>query len=33
MCDGEYAFLNRLLGVGSGQVGPAGPLHVIEEIL
>ena len=31
--DGTYAFLNRLLGVGSAQIGPDGPLHVIEEIL
>lgn len=31
--DGKYAFLNRLLGVGSGQVGPGGPLHIIEEVL
>jgi len=28
-----YAFLNRLLAVGIGEIGPAGPVHVIEEIL
>ena len=31
--EGKYAFLNRLLGVGSGQIGPGGPLHIIEEVL
>jgi hypothetical protein len=31
--EGKYAFLNRLLAVGSGQVGPGGPLHIIEEVL
>jgi hypothetical protein len=29
----QYAFLNRLLAVGIGQIGPEGPVHVIEEIL
>ncbi|HYM24778.1 MAG TPA: DUF3237 domain-containing protein [Vicinamibacterales bacterium] len=29
----KYAFLNRLLAVGAGQIGPDGPVHVIEEIL
>lgn len=29
----KYAFLNRLLAVGRGEVGPGGPVHVIEEIL
>jgi hypothetical protein len=29
----RYAFLNRLLAVGSGALGPDGPVHVIEEIL
>ena len=29
----RYAFLNRLLAVGIGQLGPDGPLHAIEEIL
>ncbi len=29
----RYAFLNRLLAVGKGQIGPDGPVHVIEEIL
>jgi hypothetical protein len=29
----KYAFLNRLLAVGSGEIGPEGPVHVIEEIL
>src|SRR6185436_6454261 len=28
-----YAFLNRLLAVGIGQIRPEGPVHVIEEIL
>jgi hypothetical protein len=28
-----YAFLNRLLAVGQGEIGPDGPRHVIEEIL
>jgi len=29
----RYAFLNRLLAVGVGDIGPDGPVHVIEEIL
>lgn len=29
----EYAFLNRLLAVGVGDIGADGPRHVIEEIL
>jgi hypothetical protein len=29
----KYAFLNRLLAVGTGEIGPDGPIHVIEEIL
>jgi Protein of unknown function (DUF3237) len=29
----QYAFLNRLLAVGSGQIRPEGPVHAIEEIL
>jgi len=29
----KYAFLNRLLAVGVGEIGPEGPVHVIEEIL
>ena len=29
----KYAFLNRLLAVGIGEVHPDGPVHVIEEIL
>ena len=28
-----YAFLNRLLAVGIGEIRPEGPVHVIEEIL
>ncbi len=28
-----YAFLNRLLAVGIGELRPDGPVHVIEEIL
>jgi hypothetical protein len=31
--EGRYSYLNRLLAVGLGQIGPDGPLHVIEEIL
>ena len=31
--DPRYAFLNRLLAVGIGEIGPAGPVHAIEEIL
>ena len=29
----KYAFLNRLLAVGIGEIGPEGPVHIIEEIL
>jgi hypothetical protein len=29
----KYSFLNRLLAVGTGEIGPNGPVHVIEEIL
>jgi hypothetical protein len=31
--EGKYSFLNRLLAVGTGEIGAAGPVHVIEEIL
>jgi hypothetical protein len=29
----RYAFLNHLLGVGTAEISPEGPVHVIEEIL
>jgi len=29
----KYTFLNCLLAVGIGEIGPAGPVHAIEEIL
>jgi uncharacterized protein DUF3237 len=29
----KYAFLNRLLAVGVGEIRPEGPVHIIEEIL
>src|SRR6266478_8468000 len=29
----KYAFLNRLLAVGIGEIGPEGPVYTIEEIL
>jgi hypothetical protein len=29
----KYAFLNRLLAVGSAEIHPEGPVHIIEEIL
>jgi Protein of unknown function (DUF3237) len=29
----KYAFLNRLLAVGIGEIRPEGPVHMIEEIL
>jgi hypothetical protein len=29
----KYAFLNRLLAVGAGEISADGPVHVIEEIL
>ena len=29
----KYAFLNRILAVGIGEIRADGPLHIIEEIL
>ena len=29
----KYAFLNRLLAVGIGEIRPEGPVHIIEEVL
>jgi glucuronate isomerase len=29
----NYAFLNRLLALGIGEIRPEGPVHAIEEIL
>jgi hypothetical protein len=29
----KYAFLNRLLAVGAGEISAEGPVHVFEEIL
>jgi hypothetical protein len=29
----KYAFLNRLLAIGIGEIRPDGPVHVIEEVL
>ena len=29
----RYAFLNRLLAVGTGEIRADGPVHVIEQIL
>ena len=29
----KYTFLNRLLAVGTGEIGPDGPVHTIDEIL
>lgn len=29
----KYTFLNQLLAVGSGEISPDGPVHVIEEIV
>jgi hypothetical protein len=29
----KYAFLNRLLAVGIGDIRPEGPVHIIEELL
>jgi Protein of unknown function (DUF3237) len=29
----KYAFLNRLLAIGTGEIHAEGPVHVIEEIL
>ena len=31
--DAKYSFLNRLLAVGIGEIGPNGPVHLIEELL
>ena len=31
--DAKYSFLNRLLAVGMGEIGPNGPVHLIEELL
>jgi len=31
--DLRYVFLNRLLAVGRGEIGDAGPVHVIDEVL
>jgi hypothetical protein len=31
--DAKYSFLNRLLAVGTGEIGADGPIHVIEELL
>ncbi len=31
--DAKYSFLNRLLAVGIGKIGPDGPVHVIEELI
>jgi hypothetical protein len=31
--DGKYAFLNRLLAVGKGEIRADGPVHLIEEVL
>lgn len=29
----KYAFLNRLLGIGTAEIGADGPVHLIEEVL
>ena len=29
----KYAFVNRLLAIGIGEIRPEGPVHTIEEIL
>jgi hypothetical protein len=29
----QYAFLNRLLAVGIGEIRAEGPIHLIEELL
>jgi hypothetical protein len=29
----KYAFLNRLLAIGTGEIRASGPVHVIDEIL
>lgn len=31
--EAKYAFLNRLLAVGAGEIGVDGPVHVIDELL
>ena len=31
--ESKYSFLNRLLAVGTGEIHPDGPVHVIEELL
>jgi len=31
--DPKYAFLNRLLAVGAGDIRADGPVHIIEEIV
>ena len=31
--DAKYSCLNRLLAVGTGEIGANGPVHLIEEIL
>jgi hypothetical protein len=31
--DAKYSFLNLLLAVGTGKIGPDGPVHMIEELL
>jgi hypothetical protein len=31
--DARYAFLNRMLAVGTGELRAEGPVHVIEEVL
>jgi hypothetical protein len=31
--EAKYSFLNRLLAVGTGEIGADGPVHAIEEIL
>ena len=31
--EGKYAFLNKLLAVGVGEIRAEGPVHLIEEIL
>jgi hypothetical protein len=29
----KYAFLNRLLAIGIGEIHPEGPVHAIEELV
>jgi hypothetical protein len=29
----KYGYLNRLMAIGIGTIGPGGPVHAIEEIL